>query len=203
MSTNSSSCEARLLEWKEKESEILWIERKRDEAAQKLGREKGRSAARKAADLFSFPFKGDFLSDMFSTATAMILSFILSVIGGFVLLGILLFALIDLLYILLFGVFYPFALLYFALFGSLRAAIYASRVRRYEKALAELDAPAVKRRVRELERELKDIYEAEEREWRATHPEEPPTFTPPPVPQPPILGPLSTDPTLDLHPGDY
>ncbi|MBQ8173958.1 MAG: hypothetical protein IJ009_00985 [Clostridia bacterium] len=225
------SREKRYIEVQEQLAELQAEEREanrfaecRDRYRAKLAREGKLNAFKKTASLFSFPFKGHVFSDMFSTALSLILTFIFSVIGSFVLLGIILCAIVDFLYILLYGVFFPFACLYYAVFGPLRRRHFTRKIARAEKKLARYDLPTLRGRIAACERAMADIVSAEKAACEAERAHEPYVPRPTGVEQtewyqnkvddeyrrlmglPPrdnSLPAYATDVTLDLHPGDY
>ena len=222
MSANdSTTLEARIKALQEKEKEALRICEERNNCKNKFVRLQKGNAFTRAAGLFSFPFKGDVFADIWITGISLICTFIFSVVGGFVLFGAVLCALADLLYIPLFGVFYPFAVLFDALFGPLRVRGLKKKLARLEGALAKKEPSALRVQIAMLERELAEARSREALERAANAPRYMPMSGVTNTdyykakcdeeyrrlmglpPKDDSLPSYATDPALDLHPGDY
>ena len=174
--------------------------------------EKTRSAFKKAASLFSFPFKSDAFGALLTAILTLYMTIIFAGCAIFVIIAVVFCALVDFLYIILFGLFYPFALLYFAAFKPLRIRRLGKKLEKTNNSLAHMiSKKELEDKIAELKRnmpETKSVYTSnpgvEETEWYKEKSDEyyrmymgfPPK-------EESSLSSLSTDATLDMHPGDY
>ena len=103
-------------------------ENEKKRLTKRLEREKTVSAFKKAAGLFSVPFKGEAFASLFEAMLTLLCTILFAGCNFLLIIAVIFCAVVDVLYTVLFGIFYPFAVLYFALFKGMR-------VKRLEKKL--------------------------------------------------------------------
>ena len=164
-----------------------------------------------AVSLFCFPFNANAFSAMWEAALFLLCTLIFASVASFVGLGIVLCAILDGLYAVLFFVAYPFIALFLLCFGGAIARRTEKRLMAVEKKIKALDIISVEREIalreRETHREASsdrpssgientDYYKEQKDKYYRQYMGFPPKDDKP-------LSDLATDPTLDLHPGDY
>ena len=149
------------------------------------------SAWKQAAALFSLPFGNDAFGGLASAMGALAATIIFANCTIFIVLAMIFCAIVDVLFLPLFGIFYPFAVIYFWAFKR-------ARIRRFQRRIAEAEREIKKYNVAKIQRELAETQSALHDYIRDYDP------NPPVTPAPPVSLPsYATDVTLDLHPGDY
>lgn len=177
----------------------------------KLADERKLSAFKKAARCFSFPFKEEAFSALWTAARTVMITIIFASCAGFIAVAAMVCGIIDLLYILLFAVAYPFLVLYFLLFKGLRIKCFERKIEKINQQLKSC------RSMKTLSKELAecnpksthsytssdssgitstDYYKEKVDEYYRIYMGYPPK-------EDKALSDLATDTTLDLHPGDY
>lgn len=184
------------------------------ELSSKLKSEKKHSAFKKAGKLFSFPFKKEAFGALFEAFFVVLVSILFAGCTLPVLLAVVFCVLVDFLYIIAFGVFYPFLVLYFVIFKG-------HRIKKIEKKIINTKNELEKCPSADVLKKQLEVYEkkhtsssrsssgshksgVENTEWYKNKADEyyrlymgfPPKDED-------GLSSLATDPTLDLHPGDY
>lgn len=198
----------RLEEAIEKRGKLEGLKKKYQE---KLKNEREVSAHKQAARCFSFPFKAEAFSALWTAAHTVMITIIFASCAGFIAVAAMVCAIIDAVYILLFAVAYPFLFLYFLLFKGLRIKCFERKLEKINQQLNSYPS------MRTLSRELAecnpksthsytssdssgitstDYYKEKADEYYRIYMGYPPKEDKP-------LSDLSTDTTLDLHPGDY
>ena len=187
------------------------LENKREKYNKKLKNEETLTAFQKVKKAFSFPFKKDAFGDMLSAMLVVLCSIIFASCTGFIAIAIVFCALVDALYIPLYGISYPFLLLYFFIFKGLRIKILDAKLRKVrEKLSSGKSSKALKREIAQLEKtpyrttsgsssNIRDTeyFKAKSQEYfdgyMGTNTDNGGSNLPD----------YATDTTLDLHPGGY
>ena len=177
-----------------------------------LKRERELSAAKKAARLFSLPFKKRAFKAINDASQVLALTFVFAVLAAFVQFGSVFCAIVDFVYIILFGLFYPFALFYFAAFKSLRIKKFEEKIEKIEKSLSNMTSRKVlEEKIAKIKNDMPETTSSytskssvEDTEWYKEKSDEYyRMYMGYPPKEESSLSSLSTDTTLDLHPGDY
>ena len=157
-----------------------------------LKRETDKNALQRAASLFSFPFGKEAFGTLFSAIGSLTITIIFANCAIFVVLAVIFCAIVDVLFLPLFGIFYPFAVLYFLLFKRARIRCFKKRIAQAEREIKQYDIVKLQRELVAEERALDEYIR---------------DYDPNPTPTPPVtpvsLPSYATDVTLDIHPGDY
>ena len=184
---------------------------------EEIEKEKNISAFKKAWGFFSWPFDGEKISSLIEFIPAVIATVLFA--GASVLLGFaaLFCAIVDLVWLLIFCVLYPFILLYCAIFKAPRIKRMEKKLKETETELKELPS------LDALKNELK-LYsngssssssyllssdspcvsdDVKNTDWYKQKKDEYFRFYMGYPPKEEHLSDLATDTTLDLHPGDY
>ena len=205
------------LQKKRKAHEVLTQEKKKLEKKLKVQK---KNPFLRAFGLFSLPFKAGAFEALGGAMLYLFFTFIFSVVACFVGLGAVLCVIADAVYCVLFVPFYPFAVLYLALFGKKSLARTQSRLAEVEKEIGMVDIVAVEKGVAaRKERENKmharesghaessshtstsgvestDYYKSKKDEYYRQYMGFPPKDERP-------LSDLATDTALDIDVGDY
>lgn len=191
----------------------------RDKLEQALDREQNFNAFAKAKKIFSFPFKNEAFGALFDAILFLGATLIFSVCAFFVLWAVLFCAIVDFIYIILFGLAYPFVLLYFAIFKKQRIEKLKKKLNKVKNSLSGMpEKEELQNKIRSLNKtqtsthtdssnssasyssssgiESTDYYKNKKDEYYRLYMGFPPK-------EESSLSSLSTDTTLDLHPGDY
>ncbi len=184
------------------------------ELSSKLESEKKHSAFKKAGKLFSFPFKKDAFGALFEAFFVVLVSILFAGCTLPILLAVVFCGIVDFLYIIAFGVFYPFAVLYFVIFKAHRIKKFEKKITSTKNELKKCQsADALEKQIKACEEKRASSSRSssgshksgvENTEWYKKKADEyyrlymgfPPKDEE-------GLSSLATDPTLDLHPGDY
>ena len=123
----------------------------------KLDRTESASAPRRAARLFRFPFGKRAFAAMWEASSFLGLTFIFAGVGALVGVGMLLCAILDAVWAVIFWLLYPVVLLSCILLHPLRVASLRRRQQRVEESLSQRNVTKIRQEIREKE-------EKEERE---------------------------------------
>jgi hypothetical protein len=182
-----------------------------------LEREKSLSAHRKVKRVFSFPFKGGAFAALWDAILFLGATLIFASCGFFVLWAIIFCALVDFIYMVAFGLGYPFILAYFVIFKNARIKALEKKINKTRKHLSSImKKEEIKTKLSDAEKALNssqysytvssysstsgiestEYYKAKTDEYFRAYMGQPPKDDN-------SLSSLSTDTTLDMHPGDY
>lgn len=172
----------------------------------KLKREKNHSCVKKALSLFSFPFGRDAFAGLSETYGLLLVTILFAGCSIFIAIAILFCAIVDFLYIILYGLFFPFACVFYAIFKSVRIKSFEKKIKELSLEVSRYDISAIEKQIKEKEKDLctyssssgvenTDWYKQKSDEYYRLYMNYPPRDD--------SLPDYATDVTYDLHPGDY
>lgn len=186
-----------------KQSRHQDLSRLRDEYARRLERLRGKSPIARARDLFRFPFGEGAFEALGDAAMFLLFTFIFAGVNVFIGIAALFCLLVDILYLPLYVLTFPFACLFYALFGK-------RQIKKLEKKLADVKRQLSLIRIREIEEAIKERLRSlprkagvEQTEYYKNKVDEEYRRLMNLPPRDDSLPDRATDPTLDMHPGDY
>jgi len=168
--------------------------------ANKINFENRSSLLTKAKNLFFLPFNKDAFSTLFQTAVTLLLTFVFSGISPIIFLSIVFCAIIDVAYVVVYVALFPLILVFCFAMKPVKIAHYNASIRKTEKLLVKYDIYKINDEINKLRDGIKEY----ERSLPIgdSDADDIPVIVPQNGTNSP-LSPLSTDTTLDLHPGDY
>jgi hypothetical protein len=221
MKISEMPTEKQLKHYKELLEKRIATENIKEKLETKLEKEITRNAFKKAGDLFSFPFKKGAFAALLEAILFLGATIIFASCGFFVIWAILFCAIVDFLYIILYGLAYPCMILYFALFKKPRVKSLEKKLKKVKNTLSHMTKKeTLQQKIRSLEPKKSestyssssytssseitstsgitstDYYKSKVDEYYRQYMGYPPKDDS-------SLSSLSTDTTLDLHPGDY
>ena len=170
-----------------------------------------------AKRVFSFPFKGGAFAALWTAILALGATLIFSGCAFFVTWAVAFCAIVDLIYAILYGLGYPFIVAYFAIFKKKRIKRLKAKINKTTMSLSQMTPKSeLKQKIRELNKNNTternsytgstystsgitntEYYKNKKEEYFRQY------MGYPPKDEDSGLSSLSTDTTLDLHPGDY
>ena len=208
-SLDTAAAEKRVASLTKKREKYMSLAAEKAKYTNALTREKEHSAFKKAASLFRFPFGKAAFARIGDASSFLWGTIFFAGVACFVWFGAFLCVIADLVYILLFGVCYPVVLLFYLFFRPLRVRRFSGRLQELEKALRPYDIHAIERELAELKsvvaasRPREKRAGVEDTEWYQEKADEEYRRLMNLPPKKKGLSNLSTDTTLDMHPGDH
>ncbi|MBQ3547600.1 MAG: hypothetical protein IJA44_03900 [Clostridia bacterium] len=202
----------RLKKLEKQRKEYISLQGKRASLVKKIEAEKSRSVFKNALSVFSFPFKKRAFSNL-NEALISTIFIAYGLVSPFLLIAVIFCALVDLVYMLLYVIFFPFTCLYFLIFKEKRIARFEKKAEKMQRLLEQRTSAT------QLYKEINKIKKKNEVKYTPTTSSSRMEQTQyykdkkdeyyrmymgfPPKEESSGLSYLSTDTTLDLHPGDY
>lgn len=202
----------RLKKLEKQRKEYISLQGKRASLVKKIEAEKSRSVFKNALSVFSFPFKKRAFSNL-NEALISTIFIAFGLVSPFLLIAVIFCALVDLVYMLLYVIFFPFTCLYFLIFKEKRIARFEKKAEKMQRLLEQRTSAT------QLYKEINKIKKKNEVKYTPTTSSSRMEQTQyykdkkdeyyrmymgfPPKEESSGLSYLSTDTTLDLHPGDY
>lgn len=154
MEISEMPIEKQLKHYKELLEKRIATENIKEKLETKLEKEITRNAFKKAGDLFSFPFKKGAFAALLEAILFLGATIIFAGCGFFVIWAILFCAIVDFLYIILYGLAYPCMILYFALFKKTRVKSLEKKLKKVENTLSHMtEKETLQKKIRSLEPE--------------------------------------------------
>ena len=214
---DSRDLEKRLEALYEKKQECDYLVAAYRDCESSLKRETEVSPFKRAAALFSFPFKQGAFAAIGECAFGALCTIIFAGCAGVILLGALLCAIVDFVWMVLFWVFYPVLVLLLLIIHPVRLGVLRARSRALAKEMKEFDPAALAAEVKATEKKLEAARRAErdaepyvprtsgveQTEWYKQKVDDEYRRLMGLPPRDNSLPAYATDVTLDLHPGDY
>ena len=206
---------------REKLEKRVELENKREKYKKKIKEEQTLSAFKKAKGAFSLPFKKSAFENLVMAMITLLCTIIFASCSGAIVIAMLFCAVVDVLYVPLYFVFFPFLMLYFIVFKGLRIKILEGKLEKVRKTLSKgKSSKALRREIEECEKvnsshsssssyssssysntpssdvtSTEYYKEAVDKYYR--------TYMGFPPKDENKLPDYATDTTLDMHPGDY
>ena len=182
-----------------KTEEAKQLEKKLTKLHRKLNLQSKGSLMKRALALLIIPFKTDAFARLGETIMFCLSTIILAPLTFSILLAMLFCGIVDALCLLLYGVLFPVTLLFCMVSKPIRVAFLKKRIHAAETKYARIPLAKIRQEIAELTRAGEDFQRRVRIELMGSQT--------PSSPTPPTGGtdlpPYATDPTLDMHPGDY
>ena len=138
---------------REKLEKRVELENKREKYKKKIKEEQTLSAFKKAKGAFSLPFKKSAFENLVMAMITLLCTIIFASCSGAIVIAMLFCAVVDVLYVPLYFVFFPFLMLYFIVFKGLRIKILEGKLEKVRKTLSKgKSSGAIRREIEEREK---------------------------------------------------